>query len=211
MLVVALGLFGVACTVTPLSAGGGGLHAAECPAGAKWAVGDSFTTGVYQIPGWPDQDPPIPAGTYVNLGEGGAVVPQLKDQLDLDLPSCPTGGAPSEVVFLAGANDMANSRLGLTQMKSNINALVTDLQGRGVTVKLVSVLPIQQGADWSSYDNQRVLYNTYMQTTWPASYIDCSTPLQSGRWLNPAYAYGDGAHLDQAGFEMLAGCINSAA
>jgi lysophospholipase L1-like esterase len=205
-------LGGVACT--PQYGGGGAVQTPTCPTITRWAVGDSFTTGVNGIAGWPDQNPPIPTGKYANKGVPGSVVPQLLAQTQADFLQCGTNATPlpTKVVFLAGANDMANSHLVLSQMETNIDALASYLQSKGVPFKLVSVLPIPATADWTGWNAQRLAYNAYMQSKYPTKYIDCATPLTgSDGWMNPAYAYGDRAHLNLAGFQLLAGCIDAAA
>src|SRR6478735_4261051 len=118
---VVVALAAAACATPPPGAGGGHV-VASCPTSTKWAVGDSITAGVSPVLGWPDQNPPIDAGTYANKGIGGNTIAGLTYQTAKDLDECATQSAPKpqQIVFVAGSNDLAVSLLSVATMEGHM-------------------------------------------------------------------------------------------
>jgi lysophospholipase L1-like esterase len=204
-------LSAVACTTPTAAPGaGGGRLEASCPSNPNWAVGDSLTSGLTDVTGWPDQNPPWAPGSFANKGVGGQAIAWLTYQTGRDLAKCAEDGTPEpdKVVFLGGANDIANAHLSLAAMQEDIQELVALFDTHGIDYRLVSMAPIPQGADWAWGNNQRVNFNNWMAATYPSKFINCDDDLRSGTWLDPAYAKGDRVHLNNAGELVLANCIH---
>ena len=211
VVVALLAVAAVGCT-QPTGAGGGRLEP-SCPEIDRWAVGDSITKGYGGVAGWPDQTSVLPSGEFSNKGVGGQTIAWLSRQTGFDFARCAEQGAamPDQVVFMAGTNDLANAQLSLAAMQGDIQELVGHFNGAGVDFRLVSIPPIPAGSDWTSSNGQRVAFNNWLASTYPGKYVNCSDNLQSGTWLNPAYALGDRAHLSDAGEQALAACIQNEA
>jgi hypothetical protein len=183
---------------------GGAQVDPTCPTTDRWAVGDSFTDGYGGVAGWPDQSPPIAAGSYANKGVAGKTIAWLRIQTQLDLAACEDHdlALPERIVFQAGANDLANYRLTVAEMQEQVQALVGVLEAADVDVRLVSIAPIPIDADWSIANSSRLAFNGWLAATYPTKYVDCDDDLRAGTWLAPAYSFGD-----RAGAVALARCV----
>ncbi len=188
----------------------GGPHSdPTCASTGRWAVGDSFTKGFGRVAGWPDQDPPITPGTFANKGVGGMTIAWLRIQTEMDLGACEAEGLdlPEQLVFQAGANDLANFHLTVTEMQEQFRMLVDVLDAVDVDYRVISISPIPAGADWVIFNPSRVAFNSWLATTYPSHYVNCDDNLRRGTWLDPSYAFGDRIHLNRSGASVLAACV----
>jgi len=155
----------------------------------RLCIGDSITQGAY-------------AGSYAgifgslisaSINAGGAEFTQdtLNKMPELLMIN------PQKAFLLIGLNDIANGVAAAT-WQANIVSIVNQLEAAGITV--IKLL-------YAGFGSYSIDVNAFITATYPTSYIDTCTPLEtSAGVLNAAYNSGDG-HPNAAGHTVIANTI----
>ena len=107
---------------------------------------------------------------------------------------------PQNVYLMAGINDLFQS-VSTGTWQSNYQTIVSTLEAAGITVYKIAT-PASNGTNTS-------VILSFLQSTYPTSYIDAYTPFWSGSGsgLNSTYNSGDGTHINKSGNTLLANTI----
>jgi lysophospholipase L1-like esterase len=105
---------------------------------------------------------------------------------------------PKAVVLSIGRNDLANA-IPLATVQSNINTIISTLEGAGITVYLAGVI--------ASNTNVSALQNFYSGKSNIKINSFSATKSATSNSLATAYSSGDGIHLNQAGNTLLANLL----
>lgn len=155
----------------------------------RLCIGDSITQGAY-------------AGSYAgifgnlisaSINAGGAEFTQdtLNKMPELIMIN------PRKAFLLIGLNDRANGVSSAT-WQANIVSIVNQLEAAGITV--IKLL-------YAGFGSYSIDVNAFITATYPTSYIDTCTPLESSSGvLNAAYDSGD-SHPNAAGHTLIANTI----
>jgi lysophospholipase L1-like esterase len=172
----------------------------------RWAVGDSFATGVGpEAPGWGTALEAELGQPIATFGLGGATYADIYQWLQQEVHLY---GYPLRLVVMAGANDL-NSDVPMTYMQQNAASISSLMIARNVDVRFVTVPPAHPNSSWAKNNDDRVAFNNWLINS-PMPAMDCSTPLQDGTWIKEEYVYaGDYSHLSPAGVEVLVDCISA--
>jgi lysophospholipase L1-like esterase len=106
--------------------------------------------------------------------------------------------SPKAVVLSIGRNDLANA-IPLATVQSNINTIISTLEGAGITVYLAGVI--------ASNTNVSALQNFYSAKSNIKINGFAATKSATSNSLAAAYSSGDGIHLNQAGNTLLANLL----
>ena len=105
---------------------------------------------------------------------------------------------PKAVVLSIGRNDLANA-VPLATVQSNINTIISTLEGAGITVYLAGVI--------ASNTNVSALQNFYSSKSHVKINSFAATKSATSNSLAATYNSGDGIHLNQAGNTLLANLL----
>ena len=141
----------------------------------------------------------LPAGSGADtLGYPGAGTAAIQGHIGEAL-----AGAPTDLVLLAGANDIASGRKISTSL-SNITAMVSSAKAKGVRVILVTLTPWAAHTRYNGAKTSSLVNAIIRMQDLPSVVVVTTDKLgNSMGGLKSEYDSGDGLHLNNAGQAAL--------
>jgi len=140
----------------------------------------------------------LPVGSTVRcFGYEGKGSGYIADRLDDAL-----AWAPTDLVVLAGVNDLASGR-GVQRVTDNLEEIFTKARARGVRVHGVGLTPWGRHVRGRDYYQQTQEVNDWLAFHAPVDSFTDTSWLGGAGDLAPEYDSGDGLHMNSEGQRML--------
>ncbi len=125
-------------------------------------------------------------------------------------------GTPKVLTIMGGTNDFKwwgeTATTNLTDLESVASSLDAELTAEGVDVIWITPPPFSDAAGFpSSAKADRLTYDDWLDQTFPGRVANCGQLFQDSTGaMIPSVDSGDGVHLNAAGQQILATCVESA-
>jgi hypothetical protein len=162
------------------------------PNGELWIEGDSLSSPypiINPVTPWPERV----STANTRFAVGGSTLNHILARLQYHLPAY---GTPDNLVIMAGINDIVAQGNSLAALIADLEAIET--AAGDVPVTWITITPLTYNS------TVRTAWNDWLRNNRPV--IDCGDAL--GSLLGPPYAWGDDVHLNAAGHDALAACID---
>ena len=181
-------------------------------------TGNSLVQGYASTGGntFPAQTNLLLGGNYstYNLGIGGSGTPAWTSLGPAIVDPAVAPGVPNTCVFWEGTNDIAQNNASGATAYANIVTYCKARRAAGYQVVVLSVLPRNSTTGTYNtpalFETQRQACNTLLRANWQtfaSGFVDVGNDPaigQAGQYTNTTYYSGDGIHLTNAGYGVVA-------